>query len=243
MLLHFLTWSTIIAALDDCESYLTNGCTSFIGHHRKIPLARVDSATDDDSDARSLFGTKEYWDDLYQGRGDFPAHEYQWYYGFEEYGKYVTSHIPRTSKILLPGIGNDPVTLDLLQKGYTNLTVTDYSEHAIERQRDILSYYYSEGIDSVQLQRIDVRGMPMDWNVTFDAIIEKGVLDAIYLSGDGHLEATVHEFERVLTPGGTLISVSGIVPADLRKSVFRSWRWIRDGSDDLKAGIFVLRLQ
>ena len=34
---------------------------------------------DDDDNAKSLFGTKEYWDELYQGRGDFPSDEYQWY--------------------------------------------------------------------------------------------------------------------------------------------------------------------
>ena len=30
----------------------------------------------DDSEAISAFGTREYWDDLYSGRGDFPADEY-----------------------------------------------------------------------------------------------------------------------------------------------------------------------
>ena len=33
----------------------------------------------DDADAKSQFGTKEYWDNQYQGRGDFPMDEYQWY--------------------------------------------------------------------------------------------------------------------------------------------------------------------
>jgi SAM-dependent methyltransferase len=247
MLVHVLTGSAIIDSLHYCESHYltTRSILSITGHHRHIHryLSPFDSTSDDDSNARSLFGTKEYWDELYQGRGDFPAYQYQWYYGFEEYGKYVMLHIPRTSKILLPGIGNDPVLLDLLKKGYTSLTGTDYSEYAIERQRDMLSFEDSEGSDSVLLQRMDARAMPKHWNATFDAIIEKGALDAIYLSGDGHLEATVQEFERVLRPGGTLISVSGVVPANLRKSVFGNWQWTRDGSDDLKAGIFVLHHQ
>ena len=46
----------------------------------------------------------------------------------------------KNEEILLPGIGNDPILLDLLQKGYTKLTATDYSEFAIERQIDLLSY-------------------------------------------------------------------------------------------------------
>jgi SAM-dependent methyltransferase len=242
LLVHALTWSIVNTELHYCESYyLTSRSVPFSRLRRQIYLASVESASDDDdTNARSLFGTKVYWDELYQGLGDFPADEYQWYYGFDEYGKYVTSNIPYTSKILLPGVGNDPVVSELLQKGYTKLTCIDYSEHAIERQRDLLSYGY-ESIDSVLLQCMDARAMPQNWNATFDAIVEKGALDAIYLSGDGQLEATVHEFERVLTPGGILVSVSGVVPADLRKSVFKNWQLIRDGSDDLKAGIFVLQ--
>ena len=45
--------------------------------------------TNNDDDARSSFGTKEYWDDLYLGRGDFPADEYSWYFGWESYQQYV----------------------------------------------------------------------------------------------------------------------------------------------------------
>lgn len=44
---------------------------------------------DDDGLARSAFGTKDYWDDVYAGRGDFPADEYSWYYGWETVGSFV----------------------------------------------------------------------------------------------------------------------------------------------------------
>ena len=111
-------------------------------------------------------------------------------------------------------------------------------EHAIERQLDLISYQYSE--DAVELLPMDARQMNEGWTASFDAIMEKGALDAIYLSGDGNLEMTVQEFERILKPGGTLLSVSGVVPEDLRREVFSSWKWLRDGTDDLQAGCFVL---
>lgn len=68
-------------------------------------------------------------------------------------------------------------------------------------------------------------------------------LDAIYLSGDGNFEASVSEFARVIKPGGICISCSGVVPEDLRREGFDNdrWDWLRDGSDDLKAGSFVLK--
>ena len=223
----------------------------------------------DDDEAKSQFGTKEYWDELYQGRGDFPMDEYQWYFGFERYGKFVQSFAPsKDEEILIPGIGNDPILLDLLQKGYKKLTATDYSEFAIERQQDLLShqrYRFSSEIEEEEdiitefdgndddnnnntnaeqrptmLLQMDARKMPPRWTHKFDAIVEKGALDAIYLSGDGNVERAAKEFERTLKPGGILISVSGVVPVELRKEIFRDWTWIRDGSDDLQAGCFVL---
>lgn len=219
--------------------------------YSRNPLARSrsscvrHSSTNDngDDEATSTFGTREYWDEVYYGRGDFPADEYSWYYSFEGYKNYVLDHIPKKSaKILIPGIGNDTVLLDLLQKGYTHLTAFDYSEPAIERQEDLLSYVrYSEDTHTVRLSQEDARDLPEEWTDRFDAILEKGALDAIYLSGSGNLEKSVQELERVLKPGGVLISVSGVVPEELRRSVFGEWEWLRDGSDDLEAGRFVLK--
>jgi len=239
-----------------------------------------DDQENDDDEARSQFGTKEYWDGMYQGMGDFPMDEYEWYFGLERYWKHVVQSLSsrsnsKNAEILIPGIGNDPMLLDMLQKGYTKLTATDYSGFAIERQRDLLSYqgypFSSEllaasddnnddddGNDDrnnndgetddddkpprpTVLLQMDARKMPQQWTDTFDLIIEKGALNAIYLSGDGNAELAAKEFERVLKPnGGILISVLGVVPADLRKEIFRDWNWIRDGSDDLEAGCFVL---
>jgi SAM-dependent methyltransferase len=211
-------------------------CSAWVIGPKSSTSLQALSTTDDE--ARSEFGTKTYWDDLYQGRGDFPSEEYSWYFGWEGYGKFVKEFVSKHSEILIPGIGNDSILLDLLQNGYDRLTATDYSEHAIERQIDLISYQYSA--DTVELKPMDARLMEDEWTNRFDAILEKGALDAIYLSGDGNLELTVTEFERVLKPGGILVSVSGVVPEDLRRHVFQDWIWVRDGADDLQAGCFIL---
>lgn len=209
---------------------------------------------DDEADAgaRSLFGTKSYWDAMYEGMGDFASDEYSWYYGFEVLKPiledYVTGACTKSEKsrlsILIPGCGNDPLLIDLYTAGYSNLSAFDYSEGAIERQRELLEYLPTgSDLDNVNLMVQDARRLPEEWEGKFDVIIEKGALDAIYLSGDGNFEQSVAEFARVMKRGGMCISASGVVPGTLRREGFGAddWEWLRDGSDDLKAGCFVLR--
>jgi SAM-dependent methyltransferase len=228
---------------------------SFSCHRRHVEtsLGVATTATttyDEDVNARSSFGTRAYWDDVYQGMGDFPPDEYSWYYGYDVIKPYL-SKVTSPSKspsILLPGIGNDPMLLDLHANGYTNLVAFDYSEHAIERQKDLLSYEqvkqsktnkeYGAG---VELHHMDARFLKSSWTERFDVILEKGALDAIYLSGDGNVEASVLEMDRVLKPGGFVISVSGVVPNDIRRTIFADYIWIRDGAEDLRAGCFVFQ--
>lgn len=215
----------------------------------------------DDSDAESQFGTKEYWQNTYNGLGDFPMEEYSWYYGFETMKPMITQYLPlpvvqmknskmanisfshnSTLKVLIPGVGNDGTLLDLFHFGYKDLTAFDYCESAIERQQDLLMYN-REAQEKVKLLVRDARSLDDDWTSKYDIIIEKGALDAVYLSGKGNVEKAICEFSRVVKPGGYVMSISGVLPEELRKILFRqdTWEWIRDGSEDLKAGCFVFR--
>ena len=133
------------------------------------------------------------------------------------------------------------------------MTAQDYSEHAIERQRDLLgdllldadaneSDHAASALD-IELSHGNVLCLPDDYHGRFDMVLEKGLLDAIYLSGDGQVERAVTSLAKTLRPGGYVVSVSGVVPEELRRELFvqEDWTWIRDGSKDLKAGCFVLQ--
>ncbi len=217
----------------------------------------------DDNNALSQFGTKSYWDDMYSGFGDFSSEEYSWYFGWDEIKKYFMEYAPQPlkklnknnrnnnddkidivsePKILIPGVGNDGIVLDVYNYGYRDITAFDYSDSAIERQTDLLSYN-TQAQDHVTLLVRDARELDEEWEKKFDLIFEKGALDAIYLSGDGNVDLAVKELSRVIKKGGMFISVSGVVDEDLRRDLFSEdhWEWLRDGTTDLKAGCFIWR--
>jgi len=206
-------------------------------------VVSVDSMHDD-AEARSQFGTKAYWDDMYRGFGDFASEEYEWYFGWSDIKPYFQEHVDTTSKVLIPGMGNDPLLLDLVGAGYGDITAFDYSEGAVARQAELLAYD-ANAEDVVTLLCRDARALDEAWTDAFDAILEKGCLDALYLSDDtdGNVRKAAEELRRVLKPGGIFVSVSGVVPADLRREMFSTdkYDWIRDGTEDLKAGCFVWR--
>ena len=225
--------------------YATISTTNAISITQRLDTCSLNSYYSDDDNARSVFGRRQYWDDVYSGMGDFPKDEYSWYYGWDDTLKsHFTKAVPsRDASILCPGIGNDPILLDLWRSGYHQLTAFDHSKHAVERQHDLLSSessWAAPALENVCILHRDARNLDHEWTDSFNAILEKGALDAIYLSGDGNIEQAVAELQRVLRPGGILVSVSGVVPEELRRRLFAKWKWIRDGSDDLKAGCFIL---
>jgi SAM-dependent methyltransferase len=240
---------------------------------------------DDGLFAQSVFGTKQYWDEMYRGRGDFCPDQYSWYYGWETIQPFwqtatklllvsddnvsscsdasmaisttaskAHSTITTQRRVLLPGIGNDS---DLVYKlytsaGWTDITAIDYSSHAIERQLEILSYLLPSCYQNINFIHMDARYLEPTWTGSFDIILEKGTLDAIYLSSCGevneNLKLAISELYRVLKPGGVLLSISGVVPEHVRQELFSNetttdscWEWIRDGGKDLQAGCFIFR--
>ena len=229
---------------------------SLTSHLSSTSKPTVTTSSFDDSNASSQFGTKTYWDDMYSGMGDFSSEEYSWYFGWADIKSYFVNYAPQPlkkqkddssirimePKVLVPGIGNDGILLDLYNYGFKDITAFDYSQSAIDRQVDLLSYN-TQALDDIQLLVRDARTLDKEWTDEFDLVFEKGALDAIYLSGQGFVNMAVVELSRVIKSGGIFMSVSGVVPEELRRELFPvdQWEWIRDGSLDLKAGCFVLR--
>lgn len=255
-----------------------NGSSHFLSKKRSVLSLSSFDVYEEESNPISQFGTRAYWDETYEGRGDFPMEEYSWYYGWDDIIKKIwmdtvvpnlkIADDPKSSKILIPGIGNDSIIIDLYGSGWKYITAFDYTQSAIDRQIDMMyTPDLQRSLDKrdVQLYKMDATDLNenevitesilMDtynnedkvektWNDAFNIVFEKGTLDAIYLSSaddDERLQLAVTELTRVLQKDGIFVSCSGVIPEDLRRDVFSTneWEWLRDGSEDLQAGCFV----
>mmetsp|Transcript_31058 Transcript_31058/g.47379 ORF Transcript_31058/g.47379 Transcript_31058/m.47379 type:complete len:290 (+) Transcript_31058:122-991(+) len=168
----------------------------------------------------SNFGRKDYWNSLYEKESNF-----SWYAGWDELEPFVTEFVPSLNnpRMLLPGVGNDQMLVDMVQYGYTNLTAMDYAPEGIERCRDMLMQ--SNNNNEVQLVVADARnlqGVFENDEEYFDAVFEKGTLDAIYLSGGKNktlaaqnLQLALTELSRCVRKGGIWISVAGVVDKEI----------------------------
>ncbi len=160
-------------------------------------------------------------------------------------------HHQQKPRVLLPGIGNDASMVDMYDYGYTYLTAFDYAEEGVECAKKFFGdRLLQEGNggdedEGVDLQVADARDLPFE-DASFDAVLEKGTLDAIFLSGGNnkdlaaqHLDMSVRELARVVRKGGIVMSITAACADDVRASFDRCggmgtdstspWKVLRDG--------------
>ena len=101
----------------------------------------------------------------------------------------------------MPGVGNDATVAALYDAGWTRLTAFDYSAGAIERLRPLI------GERAIALHVADARDLPYE-TASFDAVLDKGALDAIGIGGAADLQRAVDELSRVVAPGGVVVAIS-----------------------------------
>jgi ubiquinone/menaquinone biosynthesis C-methylase UbiE len=143
--------------------------------------------------------------------------------------------------VLIPGMGNDGSVVDMYESGYRNLTAFDYAPAGIDCARRLLgenrmrTEITSPG---VTLLVADARNLPFEHS-SFDAVLDKGTLDAIYLSGGRdkalgarYLDMTVKELARVVVEGGVVVSITAACVDAVQNAFHNStdyWTCIRDG--------------
>ena len=128
----------------------------------------------------------------------------------------------------------------MFDAGYTNLTMFDYAPEGVECAKRMFG---DKRLQLVQDLRVaDARDLPYD-DDCYAAVLEKGTLDSIYLSGGKdkrtarkHLGMAVDELARVVKVGGIVFSVTAACVDAVQQSFddcnerSECWEQIRDGS-------------
>jgi SAM-dependent methyltransferase len=198
-----------------------------------VPLpfsVRKQSSTTTTTSSRNAvaqpFGRQEYWEGLYKEQDK--SESFSWYAGWNDLEPLVSEWILPDYKVLIPGVGIDSLLTDMYDAGYEQLSAFDYAPESIAHCQHML------GADRtvVDLRTADCRDLPYD-SESFDAVIDKGTLDAVFLAGDDpgerldSLTRAISELARVLAPGGIFWSLSGICVEPLQSAALwtDSDRW------------------
>lgn len=153
--------------------------------------------------ARELqeYGDAAYWDLRYSEDGG----PFDWYQRYSGLKTILENYVSKNSKVLMIGCGNALTTEEMVQDGYEDITNIDISAVVIEAMQQKYA-------DRPQLQymTMDAREMTAFEDGTFDAVIDKGLLDSLLCGAGAQASAAkmLGEVLRVLRQGGVYILVT-----------------------------------
>jgi SAM-dependent methyltransferase len=173
------------------------------------------------------FGRQDYWESFYDKREE----DFSWYASWTDMDPFVKEFVmpPQSTtnttvvpppRVLIPGVGSDaPLLLSMYQAGYTHLSAFDYASSSIDHcrvQLQLLDASSPCAADHIHLVVADAtKRLPYDDN-SFDIVLDKGTLDAIYIANKEWLFQAVQQLQRVVAPGGIVWSLSFICTQALR---------------------------
>ena len=144
-----------------------------------------------------------------------------------------TTRAKEQTQVLIAGIGNDITPIQMYDDGWANMIAFDYSESGVCRARELFGptrlLQSDDDVDTTnhdnddgtvatatgcaRLLVADCRELPIPTG-TIDATLDKGTLDAIYITGKEVLLDSVKELTRVTAVDGIIICVSAVIPQE-----------------------------
>lgn len=192
-------------------------------------------------DSNVQFGRKSYWEDHYrqesknvsEGNGSLSKtlkseNGFAWYSGWVDIQPFWFELVPnKKSRILVPGIGNDFAMVGMYDAGWNNFSAFDYSSEGVMRATELFGTkrLQSSPLSSVELRVADARNLPCYPDDSFDAVIDKGTYDAIFLAGGSNKEIgydqlvmCVSELSRIVCPGGIVLSLTAVATDEIHRA-------------------------
>jgi RAT1-interacting protein len=159
------------------------------------------------------FSSAAYWEQYYRSHPEL----FDWYEPWANLRTRILPFLGARRHILNLGCGSSPMSCDMLEEGIGFISNIDISETVIKQMQDRYRSEYRLG-----WYTMDCRNLSAFPGNHFDAVIEKGTLDALSCSDEG--QASIHEMLteifRVLRPKSWFISISYGAP-QLRKVHFQ----------------------
>jgi ubiquinone/menaquinone biosynthesis C-methylase UbiE len=146
------------------------------------------------------YGKPEYWDERYSRE----IEPFDWYQRYENLKHIFRRYIRLNENILMVGCGNSRVSEDMVNDGYQRIVNIDISSvviHAMSEKHRNNPRLIWKVMDVMKMDFLDCE---------FDAVIDKGTMDAI-LCGENssdNAKKMAQEIYRVLKPGGVFIMIT-----------------------------------
>lgn len=197
--------------MGDCCGHI--GAQSVVLHGTTIPkppvrsLAKLlclfwllESWTASAGDDEKSYGDIKYWETRYADPKE-RSKNFEWYGNWATFGGFVEKHVGKKDSILVAGCGNSNVSLEMHKNGFAHVLSVDFSTEVIASQK--------ERFPHLSWQVANLRRMPEIPTGSFNAVFDKGTLDAVrtWKKGPEHREM-LSEISRVLKPGGIYLLIS-----------------------------------
>lgn len=147
------------------------------------------------------YGDNSYWDQRYQENED----EYEWFLSWANVVPYIKKYLRKKMTCLNIGCGNSPMSYQMYDSGYfTSVTSNDISKIVINQMKE----KYREN-KNLLWDVMSCTSMEYPEN-TFDFVIDKGTIDALYCASDSDslISQTLNEVSRVLKPNERYACIS-----------------------------------
>lgn len=162
----------------------------------------------------SEFSRREYWDTSY--RNGTYQEAYDWYFGWNGtsaegdggmLGLLKQAGVNTSSSILHIGCGNSKISEGLWHAGFYHVTHLDISDVVIQQMSSKLNFTNHTFVVG------NITALGFD-DAQFDAVLDKGALDAVFSAGKRMARRAIQEIARVLRPGsGRYVMVSYAEPS------------------------------
>ena len=145
-------------------------------------------SVDDVYGSEADYGSALYWDERYTRHTE----PFEWFYGYSYFKDLVNDAIPRQARVMVAGCGNSTFCEDLADDGYQRVLGTDISRVVIDQQTQLAEEY-----PEIRYQQCNMLSTFMEAD-SFDAIIDKGLYDAIAcgMNGEKNLSIYIREVLR-----------------------------------------------